>query len=466
MITLHMDTKKIIISGWYGNKNIGDEAQLSSMVSMIHRVLPDAEITVFSDDPAATISEHNVNSTYARKRGLSRLGRLWKLFEADLFILGGGELLYDTGMGADQIRWLKEIIRSKLMGTPVMYFNGGVGLIYNRMTRYYMKHVCNAMDLITVRDDQSKKNLRSLGITEPVYVGADSVFALTKQSIAGVKRFEKHNVTGKPKVGINVRPWLYMLEDIPRKSHVLCENFGGSSSDFVNFRKCIAGTIDYLKQKKGANIIFFPISFLKAKGDYDVGLLEEIAQLLSNWDSVTIIKSECTYLEMMTQMKELDLVIGMRLHALVFAAVLNIPMLAMSYDPKVSAFMELIGQKEYLLNMNDITKDVSYKKVDQLWGCRENVAKQLGEKVPKLASKSEKSAELMYALLNTKRSRTKLIFEGIMLAIKVIPCIPFNIVQRILGIIRYISPLPFWLKISLLVEALKSKIAKRPRGGM
>ena len=55
-----MDTKRIIISGWYGSKNVGDEAQLSSMVNMIHRVLPDAEITVFSDDPAATISEHNV----------------------------------------------------------------------------------------------------------------------------------------------------------------------------------------------------------------------------------------------------------------------------------------------------------------------------------------------------------------------------------------------------------------------
>lgn len=448
--------KRIIISGWYGNKNLGDEAQLSSMVSMIYRVLPNAEITVFSDNPEATISEHHVNSVYRRK-----LNRLWELFKADLFILGGGTLLYDAGKSANPIGWLNDVIMSKLMGTPVMYFNGGVGLIYNRLSKYYMKRVCNAMGLITVRDELSKRYLTLVGITKPIYVGADSVFALTEQSIAEAKKYEKHTITEKPQVGVNVRPWLYKIEDIPPKNRALCGNFGGSSSDFVNFRKNLAGTIDYLKQEKGATVTFFPISFWKAKDEHDVELSEEIAQLLSDWDGVTVIRDECTYLKMINQIKQFDLVIGMRLHALIFAAMLNIPMLAISYDPKVDAFMKLIGQEEYLVSINEVTKEVLRKKINLLWEHREVVAKQLEKRVPEIASKSESSAELMVALLNTRRSRIKLVFEGIVLAIRVMPCILSKALLKPLRVVCHISKLPFCLKISFLFEKLKNMRRKK-----
>jgi polysaccharide pyruvyl transferase WcaK-like protein len=349
---------------------------------------------------------------------------------------------------------------SKLMGTPVMYFNGGVGLIYNKLSQYYMKHVCNAMDLITVRDELSKKHLTLVGITKPIYVGADSVFALTKQFTVEAKKYEKYTITEKSKVGVNVRPWLYKIEDIPPKSRALCENFGGSFSDFVNFKKDIAGTIDYLKQEKSATVIFFPISFWKAKDEYDVELSEEIAQLLTDWDGVTVIRDECTYLKMINQIKQFDLVIGMRLHALVFAAMLNIPMLAISYDPKVDAFMKLIGQEEYLVSINEVTKEVLRKKINLLWEHREAVAKQLEKRVPEIASKSESSAELMVALLNTRRSRIKLVFEGIVLAIRVMPCILYKALLRLLRVVRHISKLPFCLKISFLIEAIRLKLSK------
>lgn len=36
--------------------------------------------------------------------------------------------------------------------------------------------------------------------------------------------------------------------------------------------------------------------------------------------------------------------IGMRLHALVFAAVMQTPLLAISYDPKVDSFVNAIGE--------------------------------------------------------------------------------------------------------------------------
>jgi len=456
--------KRIVISGWYGNKNLGDEAQLSAIIGMIRCVLPNTKITVFSDDPEATTSEHHVNSVFRRKGGQSRLRRLSELFKADLFILGGGTLLYDTGIGADHMVWLNDVIMAKLMGRPFMFFNGGVGLIYNRLSKYCMKYVCDAMDLITVRDELSERNLRSLGITKPIYIGADSTFGLTERLVAGVKKYERYTQAEKPKVGINVRYWIYKLEEIPQKNRVLCEKFGGSSSDFANFRKEIAGTIDYLKQKWGAAIFFFPMSFLKAKDDYDVELSEEIAHLSSDWNDITVIRNECRHLEMINNVREIDVMIGMRLHALVFAAMLNIPILAISYDPKVDAFMKLIGQEEYLVNMNEVTREVLCKKIDELWEHREVIKKQLEERVSRLASESKKSAQLMYALLSARKSKIKSVFVGITLLMRVMPCIFLNIfdrsIQRPLGVIRHISSLPFCLKISFLLQTLRLKVSK------
>lgn len=446
-----MDTKRIVISGWYGNKNVGDEAQLSSMISMIRFFWPNAEIAVLTDDPKATISEHQVNAI-SRGGFFSKLKLLLALFKADLFILGGGTLLYDTKIGANQIKWLNEAILSMMMGTPVMYFNGGIGLIYNQITKYYIKMVCSAMSLITVRDEQSKENLRCLGVKKAIYIGADSVFALKEQSIEWIKKYNRENLNKKPKIGFNLRSWIYVLDEIPTKNKTKCEKFGGSSSNFVRFRYDIAEAINCIKEKIEASIIFFPISFSSAIGDNDVELSEEIFQLLADCKDVYIIKDECKYLEMINQMKDFYLVIGMRLHALVFAALLGIPMLAINYDSKVAAFMKLIDQEEYLLNMDEVTPDILCQKANQLLICRDEVAKKIEQKVTELANNSENSAHLMFDFLNIRQSKLDLMIDGFKLSIGVIPLIFWRNTQSLFGIIHYIFALPHWLLISKLLR--------------
>jgi polysaccharide pyruvyl transferase WcaK-like protein len=48
-----------------------------------------------------------------------------------------------------------------------------------------------------------------------------------------------------------------------------------------------------------------------------------------------------------------DKVISMRLHGLICAMAVGTPMLGISYDPKVDAFMEQAGLKEYCLQYNN-----------------------------------------------------------------------------------------------------------------
>lgn len=446
--------KRIVISGWFGNNNLGDEAILTSTLAITRRILPDAEITVFSDDPEKTKSEHEVPSI--KRRGvLSMMNRLNALFRADLFLLGGGGLLYDSGMGGEVVHWLRGVILAKLTGTPTMYLNGGVGLIYNRISKYCMKQVCNTMDLITVRDHISKSYLEALGIGQPIHVSTDSVMAFAEAPFVTCENHSDDLKKSGPILGINVRPWLYIQEDIPAKDQKLSAKYSGGESDFVKFRKSIAGAIDYLRKVSGARIVFFPICLSnKAMDEDDLAISDEIAQSLADCNGVHIIRDEKTFSDLINRMKDLDVVIAMRLHALVFAALLRKAMLAISYDPKVNAFMDSLGLGEYTLNVNEVTRDLLIKKIDLIWENREVISERLRKRTPKLARTALSSADLIHSLIRKKKVKSKLISEGVMLAIKVLPCIPFYFLQRSFNLHHRLRDLPWGIRISLIMEKL------------
>ena len=83
---------KIVISGYYGFNNAGDEALLTAILAALRAVEPKADITVISGNPGNTIAKHQVKSMYrfAAVRLLRAIG------EADLVISGGGSLLQNV----------------------------------------------------------------------------------------------------------------------------------------------------------------------------------------------------------------------------------------------------------------------------------------------------------------------------------------------------------------------------------
>jgi len=83
---------KIVISGYYGFGNAGDEAILEAMVRDLRALAPGARLVVLSADPAATAARCGVEAV-PRMHLPSVLGALRG---ADLFISGGGSLLQDA----------------------------------------------------------------------------------------------------------------------------------------------------------------------------------------------------------------------------------------------------------------------------------------------------------------------------------------------------------------------------------
>src|SRR5690606_2274032 len=101
---------RIGISGSYGGMNLGDEAILDGILSQLRQTIR-ADVTVFSQNPDDTLARHKVEHAIA-VRSLTRKEVSRAIEGLDLFVLGGGGILYDR----DAEKYLREVCLAHELG--------------------------------------------------------------------------------------------------------------------------------------------------------------------------------------------------------------------------------------------------------------------------------------------------------------------------------------------------------------
>lgn len=301
--------QKIVISGYYGFRNSGDEAVLSSILYALEEAGQAAGITitpvVLSIDPEWTTRVYGVQSVHRMK--LAEVRKAIK--ESDGLISGGGSLLQDvTGIGT--IPYYLGIIKlAQWLGKPTFIYAQGVGPVNRGFFHPFIRAVMRKCKYISVRDGESAELLRSMGIKqENIEIVPDPVMAFVlpeDRSLAAP--------SPKPVVGVSVRFW---NED---------------RSELLNLAKGLSK----LATQQDVSIKFLPFHF---PGDDEASRFV-IEHMELEADSVSVI-GECQHpSEMVQEVKSCDLLIGMRLHSLIYAASQNVPMMGISYDPKIDQFL-------------------------------------------------------------------------------------------------------------------------------
>ena len=102
------------------------------------------------------------------------------------------------------------------------------------------------------------------------------------------------------------------------------------------FLKNIADTCDKIVEN-GIDVVFIPMH-----GEHDEKISIEVANMMKY--NAKVISKNLTMEEKMMYIKGSKLMIGMRLHALIFAATVGTPMIGISYDPKIDSYLNLIEQ--------------------------------------------------------------------------------------------------------------------------
>lgn len=305
---------KILISGYYGFGNAGDEALLSSILQALLELEPQAEITVISGNPTETMKTHKVKA----------IGRfdMWKIYRAvhscDMLISGGGSLLQDVTSARSLYYYLSIIALANTLGKRVMIYAQGIGPLSKSLARATVGHVLNRVSMITVRDHASKEELLSLGIHNvPITVTADAVLGMHPVDTAvGRDILASYGVPlNQPIVGVSVRAW----------------------KDCIDYQTILAEALDQIHQETEAHIVFIPMQHREDTTEADA-----IAKQMKS-KSIVLADSYSTT-ELLALSGSVNVMIGVRLHALVFSALMETPCLGISYDPKILNFLHMIGE--------------------------------------------------------------------------------------------------------------------------
>lgn len=323
--------KKVLICGFYGNYNLGDEAMLSGIINLLQRQNSDLDFTVLSDDPQDTKKRFGVESV-ERQNGRKKVKakRLLEFIRNRYFILGGGDLLRDTAKYSIAKTWLEPLERAIAFQARTITLGISVGEIVRPETKMLIPRVLNKVDFIGVRDKQSKQKLTKLGVNKTIHVTSDLALEALPTISAPPQPMENRSIN----IGISVR-------------HLKGRGPSVDLAGYSRLQKEIAAIADFLVEKYQATIHFLPLrthknSYHPTDDDY-VSILEVLRY--SRNPKNFIVHRYFHSLENFYQLtSQLDLTIGMRLHSLIIAAGLGVPIIAAQYDPKVGNFMKEIAQ--------------------------------------------------------------------------------------------------------------------------
>lgn len=338
-----MSRFNIIISGYYGFNNAGDEAMLSAILNALRAAFSDPQITVISGNPEITAHTFHVHA-------ISRFGMkdiIRSIIHSDLLISGGGSLLQDVTSWKSMVYYLSIIIIGVLFRKKVFLYSQGIGPVRYRVIRILLKHVLNHVTAITVRDEDSKGFLERLGVHSRIYTTADAVLSLSAAPLDFGQKVltENHIPSDKKRVGIAIRNW-------------------GQDADWM---KSLKRYVTKLAEQDEYSIVFIPMQHPE-----DVRAAESVGEAGEN---IYILRDSYSIEEILSIIGNMDIVVGMRLHALIFASLMHVPFLGISYDPKIDNFLHLIhservcsvGAMDEAKLYNETVEILTKKKVPDYW---------------------------------------------------------------------------------------------------
>ncbi len=307
----------IIISGYHGFKNSGDEALLFAILNALRKQKPDIDFTVLSKVPEETSGEYGVKSIY--RYNIFKIKKAMK--SSKMLLFGGGSLLQDVTSSKSILYYLAVIGLAKRYGLKTMLYANGIGPIVKKRNRYLAGKILNKADIITLRDDKSDIELKSLGVTKPrVVITADPAFTIdTNVSFSG------EYFTNRAGVPLGTKLCVVSIRDYKKAAAVFDDE--------------MAKLCDYIVQKHNIYPLFVPMQY-----PADMEISRRIMKKMK--EKSYIINRELSVGEMFSVLSEAEMIIGMRLHSLIYATTLAIPAMALVYDPKISAFMESLNQPD------------------------------------------------------------------------------------------------------------------------
>lgn len=366
---------KILIPNVTGPTNFGDQAILFGLLSLSSTVYPNAKVVIHSTDPELySGNKYLVNQSLfqlliIRNKNLaSRIYRLFELlttlvlikylgkgFKKQLDFLNRKNLSYkllndylDSDLiifvGGGYLRSKAGITQSLNLIMQLIMFITAIMLNKNRIVapisfgpfaykwqEKLASYILSKFLIVSLRESVSFSILKQYGLKN-IVLSHDHAFLINR-----LKTGKKNK---KMSVGFTIRPWLdeksqWKLEEA--YAEALCNLYSNFRTEIVPIMH--VDSPDFPKESDSHSVKrvyeLLKVRGVKVKKPFKVERVRNAANLYRN----------------------LDLLIGMRMHSNILAATQNTPFVAISYEHKTDGIMKQLGLEKFCVKCTDLESD-------------------------------------------------------------------------------------------------------------
>lgn len=298
----------VLLVGAFGQGNPGDEALCAAFCS----ALADHEVVVASSDPIDTASRHGVRAVPGDALPTARAA-----IAADLLVIAGGTIFktLHPSTGRRPTALLRNAVAlvagARARGTKVAMVGVGADDLRGRPARGLARWLVRHVDLLILRDEESAAVLADAGAPAPFWIGADPAWVLAGDTaVAGPLGGPSRTVT------------------------IALSHLAGDDQMLANLAAAVRPSL-------GTYSVQLQPWQVGAQGR-DADFAETLRELLST--DVKVLDPPDSLATAAVTFGDDDLVIGLRFHALVAAAMAGTRFLAVAHEPKLAGLARRLGQ--------------------------------------------------------------------------------------------------------------------------
>jgi polysaccharide pyruvyl transferase CsaB len=350
--------KTVVLVGAFGFRNLGDDAVFDAWVQGLRGAVPGVRLVAIGGPDPVLLSRLGVEPVpWADWDAL-----IDAIGAADLVIVTGGTLFHDywafnpeallTREAGGAIYYLSHLYLAKLLDRPCLLAGIGAGPLTEPESRRLVRDALKLPDVVLVRDAASFRLLREIGVARPdLRLTADSVFV--SSGVAPEAGGEKRRPGEPPEVVVAVRKWTASGDWEPE----------------------LAAALDGFVSDHGARAVFLPFQDAHdTAATDDVAAARSVVGAMRNAGRVSIEPLPASGAEAEARLHSADLVVGMRLHALILACRAGVPFVALSYDPKVRGFVSDAGLGDFCADLGEASAGRIRSLMDAAWSARPLIA--------------------------------------------------------------------------------------------
>ena len=297
----------------------------------------------------------------------------------DLLIIAGSQQLIDYVAGGPwghPFTIFKWVLLARANKAKVAFVSCGAGPIQSALSRFFIRTSLSLASYRSFRDEVSRKCIEELGGAGQDHVFPDLVYSLC------INHWMSDAVSSTPRriVGINPVPFFDAEGWV-----------GGGARPYEIYLEKLVRFASWLVDRDYA-IMFFPTQ-LRA----DPPVIADLQRLMKQNCNSNIEKNIIDYpidsfSDLLSALSMTSLIVATRFHGIVIPYLLNKPILGIAYANKTDALMEMMGQREYGLDILHFTVESLQERFISLESKMEENKRLIAQRV----SSHRESLELQY----------------------------------------------------------------------